>query len=247
MNSMRAKWWAFGLIVAFLAMPACGGGGGDDDGADDDGQAGNTMVSGSGGTAAGASGKTGGSGSGASGSGGTAVNGGSGSGSSGSGAGGTKGGGSGGASGGGDAGLPDGAIGGYITAGDWKGFAWTATSMTGATITPANFENTVDFPLCASGSIEAADDNVAMVGWNINQSSVDGEPAMTVDPKRKGILVQVDNPGGSELRLQIQGPDGGDQPRSTLVRRDPRHRRLHAVRRIQHRVLERRHGQGVRE
>jgi hypothetical protein len=209
------RWWSLGLIVAFLSAPACGGGGGDDDDrGDGNGQAGDGDASGSGGTLASGSGGKGGGASGSNGNGedGNSGSGGSGSGSSGNGSG------SGGAGGGndgmngGDAGLPEGAIGGYITAGDWKGFAWTATSMTGATIMPPNFENAADFPLCASGSIDAADDAVAMVGWNLNQSSVDGEPALTVDPKHKGILVQVENPGGSELRLQIQGPDGATDP-----------------------------------
>ncbi len=102
-------------------------------------------------------------------------------------------------------------IGGYIVNGSWHGFAWTATSPSGGTISPDDFGAVTDFPLCASGTVETGYDNVAMVGWNLNQEVADGEPALPVDPTLQGISVSVDNPGGSDLRLQIQGPSGDQE------------------------------------
>jgi hypothetical protein len=109
----------------------------------------------------------------------------------------------------GDGGGMPGAIGGYMMSGSWRGFAWTATSPMGGMITPANFGAAFDFPLCAKGMVNAGDSNVAMVGWNLNQATTPAmAPAMTVTPKAKGITVAITNPGMSELRLQLQGPDG---------------------------------------
>jgi hypothetical protein len=98
--------------------------------------------------------------------------------------------------------------GGYITSGGWHGYAWAATSATGATIAPKSFSGSIDFPLCASGSVESGYDNLAMVGWNLNQANTTGAATETVTPKQKGITVGVTNKGGSTLRIQIQGPNG---------------------------------------
>lgn len=94
--------------------------------------------------------------------------------------------------------------GGYIQSGAWKGYAFTAVE--GGTITPEDFAASTDFPLCVSGMLEPGYSNTAMIGWNINQTA-EGDP-MTVVPTEEGIQVSVMNPGGSELRLQIQGPNG---------------------------------------
>jgi hypothetical protein len=119
-------------------------------------------------------------------------------------------GGAGGTSGsGGSGGGGDGVFGGYITAGTWKGYAWTAKGGS-ATIMPADFSAVTDFPLCASGQLEASNSNVAMLGWNLNQGKEAGDPALTIEPELEGIKVEITNPGGSELRLQIQGPNGAD-------------------------------------
>jgi hypothetical protein len=109
----------------------------------------------------------------------------------------------------GAAGADGGAYGGYISSGGWQGYAWTATSPSGGSISPDDFGDVTDFPLCASGSVAAGTSNVAMVGWNLNQHFADGEPALSVTPTMEGIYVSVTNSGGSELRLQIQGPNGG--------------------------------------
>ena len=102
-----------------------------------------------------------------------------------------------------------GAFGGYITSGGWKGFAWTATSMSGGMIMPANFGDKFDFPLCAKGMVNTGDSNVAMLGWNVNQATTPAmAPAMSVTPMLAGVTVKITNPAGSELRLQLQGPNG---------------------------------------
>jgi hypothetical protein len=107
----------------------------------------------------------------------------------------------------GSGGMP-GDYGGYMESGSWRGFAWTATSAMGGSIDPADFADAFDFPLCASGSVSAGTSNVAMVGWNLNQSTDDGAPAMSVTPTAAGVRVGITNAGGSELRLQLQGPNG---------------------------------------
>ena len=73
---------------------------------------------------------------------------------------------------------------------------------------PKDFAAAFDFPLCASGTVMTGDSNVAMVGWNLNQGTVAGDPPITVMPKLKGVQVAITNRGGSELRLQLQGPNG---------------------------------------
>jgi hypothetical protein len=98
--------------------------------------------------------------------------------------------------------------GGYITSGDWHGFAWTAVQK--GTITPEKFSAVTTFPLCASGSIQADTDyaSVAMVGWNLKQANGANTAIETVTSKKAGITVTVTNKGTSELRAQLQGPNG---------------------------------------
>jgi hypothetical protein len=110
-------------------------------------------------------------------------------------------------SGGAGGGLPDGAIGGYMTFGDWHGFAWTATGGMG-NIMPPNFGTVTMPPLCASGELAAGNNNVAMVGININQASAANSPLMTVVPGLDGINISINNKATNQLRLQIQGPNG---------------------------------------
>ena len=113
----------------------------------------------------------------------------------------------------GSAGMPAaGDYGGYMESGNWRGFAWTATSAMGGSIDPPDFADAFDFPLCASGNVQSGTSNVAMVGWNLNQSTDEGAPAMAVTPTQAGVLVGITNAGGSELRLQLQGPNGATDP-----------------------------------
>jgi len=97
--------------------------------------------------------------------------------------------------------------GGYLKSGAWQGYAWAAVGGKGS-VMPANFGMVRDFPLCASGTVDAGTSNTAMIGWNLNQASTTNPPVLTVNPAQKGIQVKVRNPGGSTLRLQLQGPKG---------------------------------------
>jgi hypothetical protein len=106
--------------------------------------------------------------------------------------------------------------GGYIRSGEWAGYAWTAADGM-ASIRPASFASVTDFPLCASGTLQPGYANAARVGWNLNQAAGVDPPIQTVDPVLKGIYVAVSNPGGTELRLQIQGPHGGPDNRWCTV------------------------------
>lgn len=110
---------------------------------------------------------------------------------------------------GGGGGIGDGEFGGYLTSGTWKGYAWTSASGD-ATISPADFGETTDFPLCASGTVNPGYDNVAMVGWNINQPPEDDPTGAEVLPALDGITVSITNnqTPPTQLRLQIQGPNG---------------------------------------
>lgn len=101
--------------------------------------------------------------------------------------------------------------GGYITSGAWKGFAWSAPGGD-ATITPTSFETSKAFPLCVQGTVQPGYDNLAMLGWNINQAAEENAPLLTVSPAAEGVTIAISNPGGTELRLQIQGPNGETDP-----------------------------------
>lgn len=223
------------LLTALLAQQGCSTGTGDSPGAAGSfgaqgGSSGGVSGSGFGGSGVGGSGiggsgagssgvggsGVGGSGAGGSGVGGTSGVGGSGVGGSavgGSGVGGSGVGGSGGSTAGGTGGTnTDGGVvgGGYITSGNWHGYAWTGVGGS-ASIDPPDYGNFTDFPLCASGQIQAGDTNVAMFGWNINQVQGVNPPVSTVAPAnfaQGGIFVSITNPGNTPLRIQIEGAAG---------------------------------------
>jgi hypothetical protein len=107
--------------------------------------------------------------------------------------------------------------GGYVVVGTWwAGYAWTAgltSAASGAgttTITPANFPDVKAgaTELCAHGSIGAASDygGAAIIGVNVNQVPVpDASPSeQTVGIGGSGLTVQYTNPGGTQIRVQIQ-------------------------------------------
>ena len=114
------------------------------------------------------------------------------------------------------AGSMDVQAGGYVKAPPWNGYAWTAASATGSTITPPDYSDVDTLTkLCAQGSVAAMSDysGTGMIGVNVNQ-----EQAGTDPPKQTwtpasiasgGITVNVHNAGGSTIRVQIQAP-GGD-------------------------------------
>ncbi|HEY7373442.1 MAG TPA: hypothetical protein VIF57_14880 [Polyangia bacterium] len=113
------------------------------------------------------------------------------------------------------------AAGGYVTAGAWKGYAWTATDgVSSTTISPANFSTVAaggqlvsnGGQLCVSGTVAGTSDYsaVAILGISINQAQ--GMPAPTPStwtPTGQMIAYSITNPGGSPLRVQLQAA-GGD-------------------------------------
>ncbi len=114
-------------------------------------------------------------------------------------------------SGGGEGDEP---FGGYVTAFDWKGFTFTAT-WGDATISPENYGDVTGFPLCSTGSVPANTGtgpslvtHGAMIGWNINQTTEDGAPALATNPTLDGIAYKITNNGNAQIRLAIQGPNG---------------------------------------
>jgi hypothetical protein len=100
--------------------------------------------------------------------------------------------------------------GGYISSVNWYGYAFTS-AYGSATISPENFADFTDWPLCASGNVPMSmtGEHGAMIGWSINQSFEDGAPAEAVVPTLDGIHVRTTHTGAkAQLRLQIQGPNG---------------------------------------
>jgi len=109
------------------------------------------------------------------------------------------------------------AEGGYVTAGAWKGYAWTATDgVSSTTIAPTTFSGlAADGQLCVSGTVAGTSDYsaVAILGLSINQAQ--GNPAPTPStwtPTGGGIAYGVTNAGGSPLRVQLQAAGGDTDP-----------------------------------
>jgi hypothetical protein len=103
---------------------------------------------------------------------------------------------------------------GYVISGDWHGYAWTAVGGDSSTLTPADFSGlTAGDRLCVAGTVAGTPDysGVAILGTNLNQAADRSDPG-TVVPTLEGLLVEVDNVGGSPLRVQIQGLDGASAP-----------------------------------
>jgi hypothetical protein len=95
--------------------------------------------------------------------------------------------------------------------GSWAGYVWTAVTGTGSTVTPTDFTaHTSGTPFCASGTVGAMVDysGVGMIGYNINQEAGATTLGTWAPSSTAGIQVTFTNPGGSALRLQIQGPNG---------------------------------------
>jgi hypothetical protein len=102
----------------------------------------------------------------------------------------------------------------YATSGPWHGYIWPAVDSGGvATISPSAAEGfkAGGPPFCVQGHVPATSNStaVAMVGMNTNQAQSGGAVAAQWTPTGVGILVNVSNPGGSPLRLQIQTNETG--------------------------------------
>ncbi|HEY3495031.1 MAG TPA: hypothetical protein VGK73_10110 [Polyangiaceae bacterium] len=102
---------------------------------------------------------------------------------------------------------------GYVTApgasGCWKGWAFTATNLSG-TIAPANYTGcTEPCALCASGSV-AADlefGGIGILGFSLSET-YDAASKAAVVPSGGSLTVSFENPLGAPLRVQILGPSG---------------------------------------
>lgn len=103
---------------------------------------------------------------------------------------------------------------GYLHCGPWNGYAWTLTTETdmGSTISPSDFSTASGLPFCASGVLARVDSAVGLVGFNVNQAAdadVNGQTVMGTWPfTGTGIHYELSNPGGSPIRIQIQGAKG---------------------------------------
>ena len=108
--------------------------------------------------------------------------------------------------------------GGYVSSGPWHGYSWTATAGAGSSVNPQSFASAkAGSKLCASGAVAAMSDysGVGMLGINLAQDLGTGSasPAVgTVRPGGAGLAYQLENSGGSALRIQIQAADGATNP-----------------------------------
>jgi hypothetical protein len=109
--------------------------------------------------------------------------------------------------------------GAYITAGTWKGYAWTGTDgVSTTTITPADFSAVAaGGSLCVSGTVAGTADYsaVAILGINVNQPMADTTTPMPfadqwdpINNNTNGLAYDITNTGGSPLRIQVQARGG---------------------------------------
>ncbi|HOU91794.1 MAG TPA: hypothetical protein PLU22_12155, partial [Polyangiaceae bacterium] len=106
---------------------------------------------------------------------------------------------------------------GWFVAGPLSGYAWLNRfddpdlGLT-STIEPSSVESfsrvEAGGRLCASGTVAADYASGAMIGLNLAQVPITGELG-TWTPVGDGLVVTVDNPGGSPVRVQIQPPGAG--------------------------------------
>jgi len=106
---------------------------------------------------------------------------------------------------------------GYYESNSWHGFVGTLVAY--GDIDPPSFDDTLAPPYCVSGSLDPNAGNAGIAGWtwNINQpstcSGTDCVPtASTQVPTSEGLVLRLDNPGNSPLRVQIDGPNGAQDP-----------------------------------
>ena len=116
---------------------------------------------------------------------------------------------------------------GYVTTGPWAGFGFTATDPGAAQIVPDCGGNACDPPFvgknfCMHGTVTGRVDYTvfAMLGWNVNQDAAGGDQLTWPVPATGGIVVTVDNPSNTPLRVQLQGTNphsGADRWCAPLV------------------------------
>jgi hypothetical protein len=101
---------------------------------------------------------------------------------------------------------------GYLTTGPWAGYGFTATDPGAAQIIPTCGTDGCDPPFvgksfCMHGTVTGRLNwtGFAMLGWNVNQDTVDGPQLTWAVPETGGLIVTVENPGKTPLRVQLQG------------------------------------------
>lgn len=212
-RAARTAGLRLGLLLGVTA-PGCllpelvidgsqGGSGGSGSTLDGDASGGSAPTDGGGGVASGGVASGSGSGSGGTGSGAT------GSGATGSGAA-SAGGGS-----GGESAVPP--VPGYFESGGWHGVATTFAEF--GQVDPSSFDDLHGPPYCMSGTVDPRTnvDGRAGFSWFLNQAATcegDGcvPPTSVTSPVADGVVLRLDNPGGSPLRVQVQGAAGVDDP-----------------------------------
>jgi hypothetical protein len=100
---------------------------------------------------------------------------------------------------------------GYFDNGTWAGFAFTAADQS-STISPADFSATPSgSPFCVSGTVnpDPSYANFALLGVNLNQAE-DGTIVGPAFAAGSGIEVDIDNPLGSQMMVQLVGAGTGD-------------------------------------
>lgn len=101
---------------------------------------------------------------------------------------------------------------GYVVAPPFRGYAWFSGTGDNNTITSRQPDTIATATqLCITGTVGATDDasGTMMVGFNLSQENVSpyGRETWTPEvPSGGGLVVVVDNSGGSALRVQIEGP-----------------------------------------
>jgi hypothetical protein len=94
----------------------------------------------------------------------------------------------------------------------WHGYAFTGKG-TKSTVMPKDFGSCgAGCKICATGTVEAADIEVAFVGINLNQSP-GSSTTMTAKPTGTGLQVSFTKTGDFPLRVQIQAKNATEATR----------------------------------
>lgn len=105
---------------------------------------------------------------------------------------------------------------GYYESGDWHGFAFPI--VIAGTIEPEDFSDVDGPPFCVSGQLEPTEayEGLGGIGWNLNQGSCMtagcSPPLGTATPTHDGIELELDNPDGNLLRIQVEEPNADANP-----------------------------------
>jgi hypothetical protein len=95
------------------------------------------------------------------------------------------------------------------------GYAWSAASGPGTTVSPTSFSSVLtNGPFCVKGTVAPAADysGVVLVGVNLNQSSNGPTAAIgTYSPVDYNLVFDVTNNTANPLRIQLQGADASSR------------------------------------